>query len=56
MLLLHQIIKLIMTIDDKIRDEKLQYNTNRKEQKHQHYHLQKLVRQKTKYSCFQKYG
>ena len=29
-----------MTIDDKIRDEKLQYNI---QQKYQHYHLEKLI-------------
>ena len=32
-----------MTIDDKIRDEKLQYDSNRKQQKYQHYHLEKLI-------------
>ena len=34
-----------MTIDDKIRDEKLQYNINREEkhQKYQHYHKVKLI-------------
>ena len=30
-----------MTIDDKIRDEKLQYDVNR--EKHQHNHLEKLI-------------
>ena len=32
-----------MTIDDKIRDEKLQYDINREQQKYQHYHLEKLI-------------
>ena len=35
-----------MTIDDKIRDEKLQYDTNREAadiSKHQHYHQVKLI-------------
>ena len=31
-----------MTIDDKIRDEKLQYNINREAAKYQHYHLEKV--------------
>ena len=33
-----------MTIDDKIRDEKLQYNINRKATKMSHYHQVKLVK------------
>ena len=32
-----------MTIDDKIRDEKLQYDINREETKNQHYHLGKCI-------------
>ena len=32
-----------MTIDDKIRDAKLQYNTNREAAKKQHYHLENLI-------------
>ena len=32
-----------MTIDEKIRDEKLQYDINRKMQKYQHYHHLKLI-------------
>ena len=32
-----------MTIDDKIRDEKLQHDINRKAPKKQHYHLEKLI-------------
>ena len=32
-----------MTIDDKIRDAKLQYNTNRAAAKKQHYHLENLI-------------
>ena len=32
-----------MTIDDKIRDEKLQYNINREAAKIQHYHQVKLI-------------
>ena len=31
--LIERILKLIMTIDDEIRDEKLQYDVNREEQK-----------------------
>ena len=31
-----------MTIDDTIRDEKLQYNINRELKKNQHYHQEKL--------------
>ena len=40
---LERISKLIMTIDDTIRDEKLQYNINRELKKNQHYHLEKLI-------------
>ena len=56
MLLLHQIIlhvsgknileriqNLIMTIDDEIRDEKLQYDIKKKQQKYQLYHQVKLM-------------
>ena len=32
-----------MTIDDQIRDEKLQYDINRELQKYQPYHLVKLT-------------
>ena len=32
-----------MTIDDKIRDEKLKYNINREAVKYQHYLLEKLI-------------
>ena len=32
-----------MTIDDEIRDEKLQYDINREAAKFQHYHLEKLI-------------
>ena len=32
-----------MTIDDKIRDEKLQYNINKEAAKYQLYHLEKLI-------------
>ena len=32
-----------MTIDDKIRDEKLQYDINREAAKYQHYHQEKLI-------------
>ena len=32
-----------MTIDDKIRDEKLQHETKGKLQKYQHYDLEKLI-------------
>ena len=32
-----------MTIDDKIRDEKLQYDIKEKQQKYQHYHPEKLI-------------
>ena len=33
-----------MTIDDKIRDEKLQYSINRDAAKYQHYYLGKLIK------------
>ena len=33
----------MMTIDDKIRDEKLQYDINRKAAKYQLYHQEKLI-------------
>ena len=32
-----------MAIDDKIIDEKLQYDINREAEKYQHYHLEKLI-------------
>ena len=32
-----------MTIDDKIRNEKLQYDTNREAVKYHHYHQVKLI-------------
>ena len=32
-----------MTVDDKIRDEKLQYDFTEKRQKYKHYHLEKLM-------------
>ena len=32
-----------MIIDDKIRDEKVQYDINRKQQKYQDYHQAKLI-------------
>ena len=32
-----------MITDDKIRDEKLQCDINRKAAKNQHYHLEKLI-------------
>ena len=41
--LLERIQKLIMTIDDKIRDKILQYNINREAAKYQHYYLGKLI-------------
>ena len=41
--LLERIKKLIMTIDDKIRDEKLQCDINREASKYQPYHLEKLI-------------
>ena len=34
---------LIMTTDDKIRDEKLQYDISKKQEKYLHYHLEKLT-------------
>ena len=33
----------MMTIDDKIRGKKLQYDITEKLQKYQHYHLEKLT-------------
>ena len=36
-----------MTIDDYIRDEKLQYGNNREAPKNQHYHQVKLLNMKT---------
>ena len=35
--------KLIVVINDKTRDEKLLYDVNEKQQKYQHYHLEKLM-------------
>ena len=35
-----------MTIDNQIKDEKLQYNINKKLQKHQSYHQKKLITKK----------
>ena len=32
-----------MTIDDKIRDEKLRYDINREGEKHELYHMEKLI-------------
>ena len=32
-----------MRIDDKIKDEKLQYDINRETAKYQRYHLEKLI-------------
>ena len=32
-----------MTTDDKIRDEKLQYDISKKQEKYLHYHLEKLT-------------
>ena len=32
-----------MTIDDKIRDEKLQYNINKEAEIYHHYHLEKRI-------------
>ena len=32
-----------MTIDDKFKDEKLQYDINREAAKYRHYHLEKLI-------------
>ena len=32
-----------MTIDDEIRDGKIQYNINKEQQKYQYYHLEKLM-------------
>ena len=42
-ILLERIQKVIMTIDDKIRDKKLQYDINREAAKYQHYHQVKLI-------------
>ena len=36
-----------MTTDDKIRDEKLQYSTNREVDKYQHYYQAKLINMNT---------
>ena len=33
-----------MTIDGNIRDEKLQYDLTEKQQKHQHYYLEKSMK------------
>ena len=41
--LLERIQKLMMTIDDKIKDEKLQYDVNREVGKYQHCHQVKLI-------------
>ena len=41
--LLERMKKLIMTIDDKIRDEKLQCDINREASKYQPYHLENLI-------------
>ena len=41
--LLERIQKLIMTIDDEIRDEEPQFDINREAAKYQHYHLKKLI-------------
>ena len=38
-----------MTTEDKIRDEKRQYDINRETAKIQHYHLEKLIIDKKKY-------
>ena len=35
-----------MTNDNKIRDEKLQYDINREAEKYQHYHLEKQINMK----------
>ena len=32
-----------MIFDDKIRDEKLKHDVTEKQQKYQHYHLEKLI-------------
>ena len=32
-----------MTIDDKIRDEKFQYDINKEAEKHKHYYWEKLI-------------
>ena len=41
--LLEKIKKLIVTNDDKIRDEKLQYYVKEKQLEYQHYHLEKMI-------------
>ena len=42
--LLERIYKLIMKIDDKIRDEKLQYDINiEAANKYPHYHMEKFI-------------
>ena len=41
--LLERIQKFIMKIDDKIKDEKLQYDINREAAKFQHYHQVELI-------------
>ena len=33
----------MMAIDDNIRDEKLQYDINREQQRYQHYHQGKFI-------------
>ena len=51
---LERMLKLIMTIDNKIRDEKLQYDINREATKYQHYYPEKLINMSTlqvKKSC-----
>ena len=37
-----------MTIDEKIRDEKLQYTINREAGKNRHYHQVKMINMKSK--------
>ena len=41
--LLERIEKLIMTFDDKIKDENVQYNISKETAKKQHYHQVKLI-------------
>ena len=41
--LLERIKKLIMTIDDKIKDKKLQYDITKEAEKYQHYYQAKLI-------------
>ena len=41
--LVERIEKLVMTINKKIRDEKLQYDINKEASKYQHCHPDKLV-------------